>query len=123
MNGSQYPTWHSIAGDYLTAMASSVASKRTFSSAGITISKCHNRLDGDIVEAIQCLKSLNTQDLMLRVFLNITDKETLLDNADQQLANQEGSVVDVVINVEDWTWEAVVEDAGDDGIDNVEEMP
>ena len=123
MNGSQYPTWRSITGDYLTVMVSSVASECAFSSAGITISKHHNRLDGDIIEVIQCLKSLNTQDLMLRVFSNITDEEMLLDDADQQLANQEGSAVDVVINVEDWTWEAVVEDAGDNGIDNVEEMP
>ena len=102
-------------------MASSVASERAFSSAGITISKRRNRLDGDIVEATQCLKSLNAQDLMLRVFPNVTDEQMLQDEADQQLANQEGLAVDVVINAEDWTWEAVVEDTGDDGIDDVED--
>ena len=101
MNGSQYPTWGSIAGNYLAVMASSVASECAFSSAGITISKRCNRLDGDIVEATQCLKSLNAEDLMLRVFPNVTDEQMLQDEADQQLANQEGLAVDVVINAED----------------------
>ena len=93
-------------------MASSVASERAFSSAGITISKCRNCLDGDIVEAIQCLKSLNNPNLMLRALPNVTDEEALLDNADLQLANQDGSAVDIVNDAEGWTWEAVVEDAG-----------
>jgi len=42
--------------DYLAVMVSSVFSEWAFSSAGITISKCRNRLKGDIVEALQCLK-------------------------------------------------------------------
>ena len=67
-------------------MASSVASERAFSSAGITISKRRNRLDGDIVEALQCLKSLNSQDLM-PVCNNVADEEKFLDNADQQPTN------------------------------------
>ena len=46
-------------GNYLTVMASSIASEQTFSAAGITISKRHNCLNRDIVEALQCLKSLN----------------------------------------------------------------
>jgi hypothetical protein len=37
-------------------MASSVSSERAFSHGGITISKCRNRLKGDIVEALQCIK-------------------------------------------------------------------
>ncbi|KAG1723058.1 hypothetical protein EDB19DRAFT_1764870 [Suillus lakei] len=37
-------------------MVSSVSSKCAFSQGGITISKCHNRLKGDIVEALQCIK-------------------------------------------------------------------
>ena len=122
MNGSRYPTWHLITGNYLAVMVSSVASEQAFSSAGITISKHRNRLDGDIVEAVQCLKSLNTRDLVLRVFPNVTDEEMLLDDADQQLANQEGSAANVVNDADDWTWEAVVEDAGDDSIDNVEDL-
>lgn len=39
-------------------MASSVSSERAFSAAGITIDKRRNRLKADIVEALQCLKSL-----------------------------------------------------------------
>jgi hypothetical protein len=37
-------------------MASSVSSEQAFSSAGITISKRHSCLKGDIVEALQALK-------------------------------------------------------------------
>ena len=47
-------------------MASSVSSERTFSSAGITIRKRHNRLKGDIVEALQFLKCLIRRDLVFR---------------------------------------------------------
>jgi hypothetical protein len=47
-------------------MASSVSSERTFSSAGITISKRRNRLKGDIVEALQCLKMIYRSDLIFR---------------------------------------------------------
>lgn len=46
-------------------MASSVSSERAFSSAGITITKRRNRLKGDIVEALQVLKSkLRGGDIM-----------------------------------------------------------
>jgi hypothetical protein len=45
-------------------MSSSVSSERAFSSAGITISKRRNRLKGDIVEALQCLKCLIHKDLL-----------------------------------------------------------
>ena len=98
-------------------MALSVASERAFSSAGITISKRHNCLDGDIIEATQCLKSLISQDLMLRVFPSIADEEALLDDADQKLANQEGTTNDIVNETEEWNIEAIVEDADGDGED------
>jgi hAT family C-terminal dimerisation region len=91
-------------------MASSVASERAFSSAGITICKRRNRLDGDIVEALQCLKSLIHQDMMIRVFPSVADEEVFLDHADNQLSNQEGSASEAVQNAEDWTWEAIAED-------------
>jgi hAT family C-terminal dimerisation region len=45
-------------------MASSVSSKRAFSSAGITISKRRNRLCHDIVEALQFLKCMLWTDLI-----------------------------------------------------------
>ena len=52
----RYPTWASLARDYLAVMASSVSSECAFSSAGITVSKRRNQLKGDIVEALQCMK-------------------------------------------------------------------
>jgi hypothetical protein len=115
MHGHRYPTWRLIACDYLAIMVSSVASERAFSSAGITICKRCNRLDGDIVEALQCLKSLIQQDLMLSVYLSVADEETQLDEADNQPTNQQGSASEAVQGVEDWIWGAVVEEVGSDG--------
>ena len=65
-NKTRYPVWASLAHDYLSVMASSVSSERAFSSAGITISKRHNRLKGDIVEALQGLKCMIRNDLLFR---------------------------------------------------------
>ena len=96
-------------------MASSVASERAFSSAGITICKRRNGLEGDIVEALQCLKSLIQQDLMSSVFPSVADEEALLDEADNQPTNQEGSASDAVKEAEDWTWDAIVEEVDGDG--------
>ena len=47
-------------------MASSVSSERAFSQGGITISKHRNRLKGDIVEALQCIKCALRHDLLFR---------------------------------------------------------
>ncbi|EMD32067.1 hypothetical protein CERSUDRAFT_27740, partial [Gelatoporia subvermispora B] len=57
LNGHHFPVWASLARDYLAVLATSVSSERAFSSAGITITKRRNRLKGDIVEALQVLKS------------------------------------------------------------------
>ena len=85
--GGRYPTWQSLARDYLAVMASSVLSERVFSSAGITICKWHNRLDGDIVEALQCLKMLIHQDLMSRGMTTVAEKEAHLDQEDEERGN------------------------------------
>ena len=66
LNLRQLPVWASLASDYLPIMASSVSSERAFSSAGITISKRHSRLKGDIVEALQCLKCMLRHELIFR---------------------------------------------------------
>ena len=66
INSLRYPVWGAIARDFLSIMATSVSSERAFSSAGITISKRHNRLKGDIAEALQCLKCLIKCDLLFR---------------------------------------------------------
>ena len=95
-------------------MVSSVASKWAFSAASITISKHRNCLDRDIIEALQCLKSLNNQNLVLRVYTNVADEEIFLDNADQLPANRQGTATEVVDQDEDWTLDALVENAGDD---------
>jgi hypothetical protein len=47
-------------------MSSSVSSERAFSQGGITISKRRNRLKGDIVEALQCVKCAMRHDLLFR---------------------------------------------------------
>jgi hypothetical protein len=60
----RFPVWASLAQDYLSIMASSVSSEHAFSQGGITISKCQNRLKGDIVEALQFLKCCVRQDLI-----------------------------------------------------------
>lgn len=60
-------------------MASSVSSERTFSAAGITISKRHNRLKEDIVEALQCLKCLYHEDLIFREVTTSADMEAEMD--------------------------------------------
>ena len=45
-------------------MGSSVLGERAFLSAGITTSKCCNRLQADIVKALQFLKCLLCKDLI-----------------------------------------------------------
>jgi hypothetical protein len=117
MSGSRYPTWQALARDYLAVMASSVSSERAFSSAGITISKRRNRLDGDIVEALQCLKAL-PQNFSSQVVPNVLEEETLMDSADLQPANQEGSASEIVEGAEEWTWEEVIAEEGLAGSDN-----
>ena len=47
-------------------MASSVSSECAFLAAALTITKRHNRLKGDIIEAIQVLRMLYNHDLMFR---------------------------------------------------------
>jgi hypothetical protein len=77
-------------------MASSVSSERVFSLAGITICKRRNRLDADIVEALQCLKCLIQQDLMVKVVASLTEEEQELDDADDQLVNQDQTTTEAV---------------------------
>jgi hypothetical protein len=59
-------------------MSTSVSSERAFSAAGITISKCRNRLRGDIVEALQFLKCFFRRDLLFQEDPSIAS-ETALD--------------------------------------------
>lgn len=100
--------------DYLAIMASSVSSESAFSIAGITISKCRNRLEGDIVEALQCLKSFIPQDLIFRDVISAVEEEEDLDFVDQDPTNHEASAYEVVHEVEDWSWELINGDDEDE---------
>ena len=80
----------------MAVMASSVSSERAFSSAGITICKRRNRLDSDIVEALQCLKSLIHEDLMVREFATVAEEEEDMDYLDEQHANQDQTTSEAV---------------------------
>ena len=64
INSSHFPVWALLAKDYLSIMGSSVSSERAFLSAGITISKCRNWLQADVVEALQFLKCLIQKELI-----------------------------------------------------------
>ena len=95
-------------------MASSVSSESAFSAAGITISKQRNRLDSDIVEALQCLKSFIHQDIIFRDIVSATQEEQDLDLADEDPANHKAEAGDVVHDGEDWTWDKLVEGLEDE---------
>ena len=82
INAHRYPVWASLARDYLAIMASSVSSERAFSSAGITISKRRNRLKGDIVEALQCLKCMIHKNLIFRFDPTISIADEIVEEDD-----------------------------------------
>ena len=76
-------------------MASSVSSEHAFSSAGLTISKRRNRLKGDIVEALQCLKCMYHNDLIFRDVVAATEEEEDLEDMDLELVGENGGNNDV----------------------------
>jgi hAT family protein len=80
LNYGRYPVWGSLARDCLSIMASSVSSERAFSSAGITLSKRRNRLQADIVEALQFMKCIFHQDLIFREVHTVEEEEITLDS-------------------------------------------
>jgi len=94
-------------------MGSSVSSERAFSAAGITISKRRNRLKGDIVEALKCLKCLLHQDLLFRQVTFTAEIERELDEIEDRL-DGEKTYIEVVDNAEAFSWDQLVEDADDD---------
>jgi hypothetical protein len=79
---NRYPIWASLAHDYLAIMASSVSSEQAFSSAGITISKRRNRLKGDIVKALQCLKCMIQKNLIFQQDPALTIAQEIADLED-----------------------------------------
>ena len=84
-------------------MASSVSSERAFSSAGITLSKRRNRLQADIVEALQFLKCIFHHDLIFREICTV-EEELLLDHsasASESEKSCEASWEELLINSND----------------------
>ena len=88
-------------------MGSSVSSEHAFSSAGITITKCRNRLKGDIVEALQFIKCLLRKNLIfqepqptsaLEHELEVVDDDGDVDWVDE---DERKSWDSLLINVED----------------------
>ena len=103
-------------------MASSVLSKHAFSAAGITLSKHHNCLKGDIVEALECLKCLLHRDLIFREVVTAAGLEKELENVDTD-DGETGSPAEIVAETNEFLWDQVlddVEDEGDDEIDSFE---
>ena len=108
MNAYRYPTWASLARDYLAIMASSVSSERAFSVAGITISKRRNRLQGDIVEAIEVNKSLKHCDLLFREVLNMEQVERELE--DLVIDEEVGQSAEAVSLGDRFNWDNILVD-------------
>ena len=92
-------------------MVLSVSSERAFSAAGITISKRRNRLQGDIVEALECIKCLIYQDLLFREVLNMAQEEKELEDdlIDQEL----GKATDAVSIADEFSWDTLLVDEVD----------
>ena len=112
INGRHYPTWVSFSHDYLLIMASSVSSEWAFSAAGITIGKRRNRLKGDVVEALQCLKCLIHHDLLFRDVVVATDLEIDLEC---DIINREPSdSAETVIEADKFSWDKVLDDNVED---------
>lgn len=94
-------------------MASSVSSERAFSSAGITISKRRNRLKGDIVEALQCLKCMYHSKLIFRDIALVSQMEKEME--EMEYFEYEKAAVDVCEEAQEFSWdELVVDDVNDD---------
>jgi hAT family C-terminal dimerisation region len=92
-------------------MASSVSSERAFSAAGITISKRRNRLQGDIVEAIEVIKCLLHHDLLFCEVLNMEHVEKELE--DQLIDEELGFFAEAVLQADEFTWDSLIDDDGD----------
>ena len=113
LNAACYPTWASLARDYLTVMASSVSSECAFSSAGITVSKRRNRLKGDIVEALQCMKMVYRGDLLFREVPLTKELEKDLEDLEPYVPGEEDEWEDMD-GGEEFTWDSLVIDDCED---------
>jgi hAT family C-terminal dimerisation region len=109
-NSSRYhPAWMLLARDYLAVMSFSVFSERTFSQGRITISKRHNSLKGDIVEALQCIKCAIQHDLLFQQYMPSTEEAGEGSDEKEEL--------DELTDVDEFAWEEILitDDEDSDG--------
>jgi len=95
-------------------MASSISSERAFSQGGITTSKRHNRLKGDIVETLQCIKCALRHDLLFREPGPSSSTEELDDFRVEIDLDQKASEDDV----EEEGWEDFLVEEDEDDIES-----
>ena len=95
-------------------MASSVSSERSFSAAGITISKRRNRLKEDIVEALQCLKCLYHEDIIFREVVTVAEMEAEMDSNETCLDQAYGNKADLDEAEDAFSWDQYIIDDSDD---------
>ena len=112
LNAHRYPTWASLARDYLAIMASSVSSERAFSSAGITINKHRNRLKGDLVEPLQCMKCIYHNGLLFREVQVSSEIEKELDS--EEVIDIDMDSDEVLQEADGFSWDSIIAD-NDDG--------
>ena len=97
-------------------MASSVSSERAFSSAGITISKRHNRLKGDLVEVLQCMKCIYHNGLLFREVQVSSEIEKELDG--DEVIDVDMDADEVLQEADGFSWDnIIVDDDDEDGDD------
>ena len=83
-------------------MASSISSEQAFSSAGITISRCHNQLKPDVVEALQFLKCIYHRDLLFQDDLHAETEVEELEGGGHEGVNPSSA--------EEGGWDVLIED-------------
>jgi hypothetical protein len=94
-------------------MASSVSSERAFSSAGITITKRRNRLKGDLVESLQCMKCIYHNSLLFREVQVSSEIEEELDG--EEVIDMDMDSDEVLEEADGFSWDSIVADDDDDG--------
>jgi len=93
-------------------MASSVSSERAFSSAGITINKRRNRLKGDLVEPLQCMKCIYHNSLLFREVQVSAEIEKELDG--QEVIDMDMDADEVLQEADGFSWDSIIVDDDDD---------
>jgi hypothetical protein len=109
-------------------MASSVSSERAFSQGGITITKHRNRLKGDIVEALQCVKCAIRHDLLfpepqpsscVEMELESEDEGEGEDDPNTKEKEEDWEDVDPVYDAENAGWDEILLSDGESDAEGV----